>query len=310
MEMTALGGNDAKSQSSIDLAQAAVGGRRGRLSLEEVRQRVLDTARTLLVEQGGLRVSLEHINLEVIIAAANVPRSSAFRQWKTKEDFVVDFLCEVAGRPDWIGTAAFDERTITAALTAVQDNAHLLTDSPVDRRKLLDEVVRRAIARNFEILMESQAWRTYVALTAMVASMPAEEARSRILDRLHESETTFIRRMTNFYTNMSAFLGFRLRPPFTYEHLTAAGAAVIEGLALRYGLNLSLIDEPLSITADGETREWFLAAAGYKAVLDAMVEFDEDYVVPDEETMAGILTAPLESLMTEQLTTNEGPLGT
>ena len=76
-----------------DGAASAARGRRPRLRLPELEERVLRTAQELLIDQGqGLSVGLDHINLEVVIAASGVPRSSAYRRWPTKEDFVLDFL--------------------------------------------------------------------------------------------------------------------------------------------------------------------------------------------------------------------------
>jgi AcrR family transcriptional regulator len=279
------------------VASAAVGGRRHRMSLDEVERAVLDTARDLLIgQQGGLTVSLDHINLEVIISAAGVPRSSAFRRWPTKEDFVLDFLCDLAG-PNWAGTAAFDEETLRTAIQVAQQNIDLLTGSVDDRRRLIDEIVRIAARQNYEAIITSPEWRTYVALTATLASMSDETARDRVRSRLYESETTFIKRMTTFYAAMGDFLGFRLKEPYTYDHLTAAGAAIVEGLALRHTLGIELVDQPIPITEGGETRQWVLAAAGFKAVLDAMIDLDPDFKAPPKAELATIAAASVDDLM-------------
>lgn len=282
--------------SDRDLAAAAAGGRRQRMSLEEVERAVLDTARALLIEQRGLTVSLEHINLEIIIAAARVPRSSAFRRWRTKEEFVVDFLCDLAG-PSWAGTAAFDPETIATAIQVVQENMHLLTASVEDRGKLVAEVVRRAAEQNYRTVIASDEWRTYVALTATVASMSDEAGRERIRAALNHAEATFIDRMAHFYSVMSDFLGFKLKEPFTYWHLAATGAAVVEGLSLRRTVGVTRVDERLDIVADGQTKQWALAAAGFKAVLDSMIEIDPDYKPMSAEDANWFANASVEDVL-------------
>jgi AcrR family transcriptional regulator len=281
---------------SDSLAVAAIGGRRPRLALDEVERRVLNTARELLIgRQGGLTVSLEHINLEVIIAAAGVPRSSAHRRWPTKDDFVLDFLCDIAG-PDWAGTAAFDAETIRVAVATAQQHADWLA-TVEGRVRLRRELVRVSARKNFETLMQSSDWRTYVALTATVVSMPEDRGRARIQERLRESETTFIERMTTFYSGMAQVLGFRARAPFTFRHLAATGAAIVEGLALRQMVNLELVSEPLELDApSGGSEEWVLAAQGFLAVLEAMTEMDPDFPDPDANQIAAIAAASTDDL--------------
>jgi AcrR family transcriptional regulator len=289
---------------SAELVSAARGGRRQRMSLQEVERRVIAKARELLIgQQGGLTVSLEHVNLEVIIAAAGVPRSSAHRRWPTKDEFVVDFLCDVAG-PHWAGTAAFDPETIRVAVRTAQENAELLGSAPDaatlarNRRKLLREVVRVAARQNFNAILSSSEWRTYVALTATVVSMSDTAAQARIQQNLRLSENTFIDRMTTFYSNMASFLAFKPRSPYTFRHLAAAGAAIVEGLALRHLLGIEVVDAPLHLPDDdGGGTEWALAAAGFLAVLDSMTEMDTESPPLSPEEVEWFRTASIDELI-------------
>lgn len=258
-------------------ASAAATGRRPRLSLDEVEGLVMDKARELLIgESGGLTVSLEHINLEVIIAEAGVPRSSAHRRWPTKDQFVIDFLCDIAGR-NRAGTAAFDEETVRVAVRVVQEHVELLS-SPEGRRSVLLETIRIATKRNFDALVTSSEWRTYVALTATVISIPDEAVRTTIKTKLRQAETKFFDNLTHFYSGMSTMLGFRAKPPYDFRHVAAAGAALVDGLSLRNIINVDLVSEPLELPApDGSIKTWTLAAAGFMAILDSMVELDPNH---------------------------------
>lgn len=290
--MTTSGGGQVRSRAAMDA------GRRRRLSLEEVEKLVMAKARELLItETGGLTVSLDHINLEVIIAAAGVPRSSAHRRWPTKDAFVVDFLCDIAG-PNWFGTAAFDRDTISVAIGVVQKGADLLATEE-GRVALIREAVRVGAKQNFDAIVASNEWRTYVALTATVISIPDEEVRNRIKSRLREAETTFIERMTTFYAGMSAMLGFRPKAPYTFRHLAAAGAAIVEGLSLRRIVNLELVTEPLQLPdPDGVgTTEWTLAAAGFLAILESMIEINPDHQTLDEQQRADFAGSDTEQLV-------------
>ncbi len=290
--MAISGEDQVRSRAAMDA------GRRRRLSLEEVEQRVMAKARELLIgETGGLTVSLDHINLEVIIAEAGVPRSSAHRRWPTKDDFVVDFLCDIAG-PNWFGTAAFDVETIRKAIRVVQERAELL-GTEEGRSIILHEAVRVAAKQNFDAIVTSSEWRTYVALTATVISIPDEQVRNKILTKLREAEMTFIDRMTTFYAGMSTVLGFRPKPPYTFRHLAAAGAAIVEGLSLRRIVNLELVTEPLKMPNHdgGGTTEWTLAAAGFLAIIESMIESNPDHQSIDEQQRADFAAADIDQIV-------------
>src|SRR5689334_2495490 len=84
--------------------------RRQRIPAEEIRQRMFDAARRMVYES-GVQISLEELSFEEVIQAAGVSRSSAYRIWPYKGDFVQELLCHLAG-PQWLGTAAFDQETI------------------------------------------------------------------------------------------------------------------------------------------------------------------------------------------------------
>lgn len=284
-------------RSSGPSGRSAASSRRPRLTLEEVEDRVMRTAHELLIgETGGLTVSLEHINLEVIIGAAGVPRSSAHRRWPTKDDFVVDFLCNLAG-PNWFGTAAFDPETIRVAIGVVQQQSELLATEE-GRWYLTREAVRVGAKQNFEKIVESVEWRTYVALTATVMSIPDEETRNLIQEKLRASESGFIERMTRFYAGMASVLGFRARPPYTFEHLAGAGAAIVEGLALRAIVSLDLVRDPLQLQdPDGLAKEWTLAAAGFLAILESIVEPDPHHTPLTTEQIAEFAAASSDDLV-------------
>ena len=84
-----------------------------RIDDDEVRARMLKVAADY-IQQEGLTVSLEHLSYELIIQAAAVPRSAAYRLWRRKEDFFEELLQEVASHR-WDGTAVFNKDVVHAA---------------------------------------------------------------------------------------------------------------------------------------------------------------------------------------------------
>ena len=67
-----------------------------RVPAEEVRQRMLDAGRELAIEAGAA-LTIEHLRLEEVIQRARVPRSSVYRLWAYREEYIDDLLCYLAG---------------------------------------------------------------------------------------------------------------------------------------------------------------------------------------------------------------------
>jgi AcrR family transcriptional regulator len=249
-----------------------------------------------LVFASGVTISLEDLSFEEVIQHAGVPRSSVYRIWPYKGDFVDDLLCHMAG-PNWFGTAAFDQETLDLAATVVADHQDMLA-TPEGRRAVLLEAVRQAALQNFRAIVDSQEWHIYVALVATARSTHDDEARERIEKALGASEEAFITKMAEFYEAMGQVLGRRLRKPeYSYHHVASAGAALVEGLALRQvlaqtlksapdnrkphdrGFSLNeLLNSPLPGPGiDGKPADWSLPALAFMAIVDSFTEPDPNY---------------------------------
>lgn len=268
---------------------------RRRLKEEDVRREMLKAARELIYEL-GITVSLEGLSMEDVIHRAAVPRSSVYRLWPYKGDFIDDLLSELAG-PSAFGLAGFDQETLDKAGEVVERNLDKLGTAE-DRRAVLLEAIRVGAQQNVEALAASYEWHAYTALQVTARSTRDPEARARISTQLERSEAMFISTMSAFYTKVFELLGVRVRSPYRIEHVAAAGAAVLEGIALRKvltntsrdnppdlhvigegGLTLTeLVDAPIPGRAlDGGTTDWSLASVAYLGVFDALVEPDPDY---------------------------------
>lgn len=260
--------------------------RRERIPAATIRSRMFEAARTFVYAQ-GVEISLEELSFEKVIERANVPRSSVYRLWPYKGDFVQDLLCDLAG-PNWLGTAAFDDETIKKVEEVVSRNAAVLVTAE-GRRQVLMEAVRVGVAQNFKALVESDEWHIFVALNASVDSAGDDESRLRVAAALQDSEMTFIDKMADFYSAMLDALGLRLRHSYTVRHLAMVGASIVEGLALRrilvqavdearrpplvvdHGWSLrDILGPPLPGPDNGE--DWSLAAIGFLGIVDIMTE--------------------------------------
>jgi hypothetical protein len=261
-----------------------------RVPAEEVRQRMLDAGRELALEDGAA-LTIEHLRLEEVIQRARVPRSSVYRMWPYKEDYIDDLMCYLAGAGSWFSErGVLDPETFTVIKRILTDNTQLL-GTPAGRRALVCEIVRVAAERNYQGLSESTPWRLHMALIATLGSTRSGEARKKIAGALEDAQLRSRESMTAVFGFLAQTLGLRLRDPArTVEHMQLAGGLLVQGMALR-NVQVQAADTPEAAHVDGllntpipgpglhgEPAEWTLAAFAFLGVLDAFTELDPDFV--------------------------------
>ena len=272
-----------------------------RVPADEIRQRMLDAGRELALEAGAA-LTIEHLRLEEVIQRARVPRSSAYRLWPYKDDYINDLLCYLAGAGSW-----FSDRPVVTPETTVMirqivdENPALLATLP-GRRALLCEIVRITTERNYRMLSQSPQWRLHMALMATLGSTSGaadgagdSAARRRVASALEEAQARSREAMVAMFEIIMAELGLRLREPsWTAEHLQLAGGLFVQALALRNvqvqaalagggdGGTAAHVDALLNAPVPGPglhggTAQWSVVAFGYLGLIDAFVELDPDF---------------------------------
>jgi AcrR family transcriptional regulator len=265
-----------------------------RVSAEEVRKRMLDAGRELAIEAGAA-LTIEHLRLEEVIQRARVPRSSVYRLWSYRDEYIDDLLCYLAGAGSLFGNRpVFDPETFSIASKVLADNRHLLASGD-GRRALMREVVRLTTTRNYQALSGSAPWRLHIALIATLGSTRSGEARQQIAAALEEAQLQSRQSMIALFDYLMAEIGLRLRAPGTWstEHLQLAGGLLMQSLALRNLQVLAadgaseaaavdtLLNAPLPGPGlNGETAEWTLVSHAYLGLVDAFVELDPDFTPP------------------------------
>jgi hypothetical protein len=267
-----------------------------RVPAEEVRRRMLEAGRELAIEAGAA-LTIEHLRVEEIIQRARVPRSSAYRMWPYREEYIDDLLCYLAGAGNWFNDRpVFDPETFTVLKQAVEDNRGLI-GSREGRRALLCEIVRLTVAQNYAALTESGTWRLHMALSATLGSTRSGEARQKIAAALEESQRVSRDSLVAVFWFLAQELGLRMRDPAaTIEHMQLAGGLLVQSVALRNvqvqaaadgddsgeaALVDTLLNAPLPGPGlNGEPAEWTLAAFAYMGVVDAFIELDPDFTPP------------------------------
>jgi AcrR family transcriptional regulator len=273
-------------------------GRRQRRPAAEVRAKMLQVAGDLVLDS-GLDVGLEALSLEDLIQVARVPRSSVYRQWPYKDAFADDLLCHIAG-PDGLlgGQDVFDEETLDVVHRTITGNSHLLRTAH-GRRALLREVVRLGAGQNFRAHL-SPRMRMRTALMAAVGSSKNLRARANIAAAIETASTRSRDNITELLEYVMRTLGLRMRDSTqTVAQLQAAGAALIQGLAMRHDVAHAAAEQrddardpggspPDQIASqpvpgaglDGQPAEWTLAALAYLGIVDAFLEPDPDFRAP------------------------------
>src|ERR1700761_6313789 len=204
-----------------------------RVPAEEVRRRMLEAGRDLAIESGAA-LTIEHLRVEEVIHRARVPRSSVYRMWPYREEYIDDLLCYLAGDGSFFSDRPVsDPDTPSVAAKIVGANLALLA-TPEGRRSLLCEVVRVTAEHNYEELTGSAKWRLHMALVATLGSTRSGEARKRIAVELEDSQRRSREWLVALLAQLQGVLGLRLRDPaHTLDHVALAGGLVVQSLALR-----------------------------------------------------------------------------
>jgi len=284
-----------------------------RVPAEEVRQRMLDAGRGLALEAGAA-LTIEHLRLEEVIQRARVPRSSVYRLWAYREEYIDDLLCYLAGEGSWFsGRPVLAPETSSVLRRVLAENKQLLATME-GRRALMLEIVRLTTVRNYDALTESTTWRLHMALVATLGSTRSGEARKRIAAALEDAQKQSRESMVALLSYLMGALGLRLRDPaYTLDHVQLAGGLLVQSLALRNvqvqaalgeggaGDGQAAPDAPQEAkevrallnfpvpgpSLGGEPAEWTLAARAYLGVLDTFVELDPDFTPPADGAAAG-----------------------
>ena len=266
-----------------------------RVQAAEVRERMLDAGRELALESGAA-LTIEHLRMEEVIQRARVPRSSVYRLWPYKDDYIDDLLCHIAGPGSWFSNrAVFDPETFTVVTGLLTEHRRLLATME-GRRTLLCEIVRVVVACNYRALAGNHAWRLHSALAATLGATRGSEARKKIAVALEETQSRTRDLLVELFGYLVETLGLRMRDPArTVEHFQMASSMLVQSLAMRNAQVQAaigdteeaaqvndLLNAPLPGPGlDGEPTEWTLAAVAYLGVLDAFIELEPDWVAPD-----------------------------
>lgn len=235
-------------------------------------------------------MSLEHISCEEIIREAGVARSAAYRRWPYKDLFLSDLVRELARQAAPLAIAAAEYELIRRIAAARPDRL----ETPEGRLDLLGELFREVAMLDFETLLGSTRWRTYVALHATFMSIDDHEVREQVQAALAESERELLARVALAWERLAGQFGYRLRAgnAVTFEALIILLGAMMRGLVIMAPAtplvaSYQAIASPFGLTS---TAEWSLPALGVVAAAflepDPAVEWDDRRVAEVRRALA------------------------
>jgi AcrR family transcriptional regulator len=267
-------------------------GRRGRrLSDRETERRMLQAA-VAMVQRTGLTVSLDHISFEDVIRDADVSRSAVYRRWPYKDLFFSDLVKQLA--KDATPAIIADELELMRRVVAEHQDR---LETPELRHGLVLELFRQLAQLDFELMLGSPGWRTYIALHATFMSLADGGLRDQVQAALAESERAHNARIARAWQELTSIFGYRLRPGsgVTFELLAALLSATLRGLIVMALSTPGIAGQRVRARPFGAVTddEWSVPALGLGGIASAFLEPD-----PEVEWDAGRLARVRHALRT------------
>jgi hypothetical protein len=259
--------------------------RQPQLSRDELRSLLLETGRTLLIEE-GMGTGVETLTFKRVFervqadTGRRLSNASVIRRvWENLADFQTDVLVSVAQQD---GLGEFDGTF--SALVPVLATMDLSTAE--SRERSLREVCRVGGAANVLALLESPHWSLWIAVWALATAESGhpDEQRVEHLEKIRRALLAgydgFTQLWEDAYAALAASLGLRPRSPLTVRQFTVAVGALAEGCSLRQRLDPTMDGIVRPTGPDGEDQEWSVFAIGLEALQHHFFEPDPDWVQP------------------------------
>ncbi len=263
--------------------------RRRRMSAAQVRSAMIEAGQRSVLN-AGLTLDLNDSHFDDLIRNAAVPRSSVFRIWQSKADYLVD-LYEALGA-DGIGQAKdghAQAAIFEVAKEILKANGSRLKKA-AGRREVLLELVRQGVSANVGKMSEFSQWQSYLQMLISAPILTDLPEGTRISDALVETERVGVvgQAASRYAEIFGGSLGLRLkRSEFSYEQFVVAANGVVEGFAVRSVLasagskGADVTDPSLRAVTeatipgpaiDGGTAPWLPAAIAFLGIVDTFFE--------------------------------------
>src|SRR6266508_1054432 len=227
----------------------------------------------LPIYRTGLTVSLDHIRFEDVIRDADVARSTAYRHWPYKDLFFSDLVKELARS----ASPAIIADEISLIKQVLSEHPDWL-ETPQLRHSLILELIRQLALLDFQSILASPAWRTYLALHATFSGLSNGELRDQVQAALAHAEAGHVTLVARAWNQIAGLFGYRLRPELatSFETLATLLTATMRGLVIT-ALSTPAVATHLTVASPSGAAgkdPWSLPAIGMASIAMAFLEPD------------------------------------
>ncbi len=227
-----------------------------RRTAEETRRLILEAGIQMLLER-GVTAGVQHIRLQEVLRSVGLTTGAAYRIWGDQDEFHRDLAVEMVGL-----RFAPPAASAARAIKDVLDSGGSLDD--VARAAALDHVTYTSKFHLEPESRDSYAFITALALRTAAGAWP--ELREAGAERHRESIAAF----AEFYAELLARYGRRVREPLTIIDFTEAMAALGEGFAIRAAEGLGHPTYDIPEGAEIPSGPWTLFGIGILGLVGAM----------------------------------------
>ncbi|MGH7237149.1 MAG: hypothetical protein ACREGF_01295 [Candidatus Saccharimonadales bacterium] len=182
----------------------------------------------IITKHGGINVSLDHINLEWVITKTQIPHSTCYRVFPTKEIYVarlIDKAVETSNGPD---AQMFNDSDKVNAAELISQTPDMKKLSVASRKSLAATGIGHTLMNNITRLQN--IIRPSAIALADSEELPTDrERRSRDIIDVHEAT---VARAGSFFATMSNRLDLEAKAGTSYPDLASMSVAYLGGVAL------------------------------------------------------------------------------
>ena len=226
-----------------------------------------------MINRTGLTVSLDHIRFEDVIRDADVARSTAYRHWPYKDLFFGDLVTELARS----ASPAIIADEITLIKAVLSEHPDWL-DTPQLRHSLILELIRKLALLDFQSVLASPGWRTYLALHATFSGLTDGELRVQVQAALAQAEARHVALVAQAWHHIAGLFGYRLRPELgtSFQTFATLLSATMHGLVITALSTPQVATHVMVATPSGAAGEeqWSVPAIGMASIALAFLEPD------------------------------------
>ncbi len=243
-------------------------------TLDSVRAQLID-AGIVLLRRRGVELGLGEITLSDAIAEAGVTRSTAYRSLADEtlapqamlHRELITYLLTRYSRGD---TRDAIEGAIAQDLA--RHEQALESGTTQQRTLAMRSIIRVGANTSYEGVIDSPERAILTAMYGAVRS--STEPPDWRHEALTEGEQNLNAMFSALYRGLAELFHYRVKPPFTMDQFTAAGASLIEGLAMRHEFNPELATTQRPTGPAGQDESWTLFAIAFEAMFVGMCEPD------------------------------------